>query len=102
MNIMGDRDNVAEAVRQLARVQSAQPVKFTADMLLMKADMARLDARRATARRIERWAFGIAGGALAAVVFVANGHAEYSGASLALAAVIVVLAECCFACAVEA
>ncbi len=102
MTIMADRDHIVEAVRQLARTQSAEPVRFTADMLLMKAELARLDARRATARRIERWAFGIVGAALIAIVFAGNGHAEYSAASLALAAIIVALAECWFACALEA
>ncbi len=97
-----DRDDVAEAVRQLARTQSAQPVRFTAEMLLMKADLARLDARATTVRRIERWAFGIVGAVLAAIVFVANGHADYSVASLALAAITLTLAECWFACAIEA
>ncbi len=102
MNIMADRDDLADAVRQLARTQSAEPVRFTAEMLLMKAELARLDVRRSTARRIERWTFGIVGAALAAIVFVYNGDPGYSGASLALAAVILTLAEIWFACALEA
>ncbi len=102
MNTMADRDDVIEAVRQLARTQSAEPVRFTAEMLLVKAELARLDRRRATARRIERWAFGIVGGALAAIVFVGNGRPEYSAASIAVAAIVLTLAEIWVACALEA
>ncbi len=102
MSIMADRDDLVEAIRQLARTQSTEPVRFTAEMLLMKAELARLDARRVTARRIERWAFGIVGAALAAIVFVEIGYPGYSAPSLALAAVILTLAECWFACALEA
>ncbi len=99
---MANRDDFVDALRQWASTQPAEPVKFTAEMLLMKAELARLDARGATARRIERWGFAIAGAALAAIIFIDSGHPGYSGASVALAAVALTLAGCWFACALEA
>jgi len=62
--------------------EAKRPGRATPGLLLVKADLARADQRRATATRVERWAFGLAGGLFLAAVVATGCPSSGSGPAL--------------------